>query len=122
MIKVVFCLRKRDGMTREQFFEYWHNHHAALARKTRATMPWRRYVQNLTITCDVGTAANAARGGTPEYDGVAEAWFDSLESFTEGAATSEEGQTAMDIMFKDEFNFIDLKRSTFFLVEEYEIS
>ena len=120
MIKVVFCLRKRDDMTREQFFDYWHGHHAALSHKTRAALGVRRYVQNLTINSEVSAAANEARGGTPEYDGVAEAWFDSVEGLTSGLGT-EEGRNAMDIMFKDESNFIDLKRSTFFLVKEYEI-
>ena len=61
MIKVVFCLRKRDDMTREQFFDYWHGHHAALSHKTRAALGVRRYVQNLTVSSEVSAAANEAR-------------------------------------------------------------
>jgi uncharacterized protein (TIGR02118 family) len=120
MVKVVFCLRKRDDMTRAQFFDYWHGHHAALSRQTREAMGVRRYVQNLTLDCEAGRAANEVRGGTPEYDGVAEAWFDSLDGLTRVLDT-EAGRSAMEIMFADEANFIDLKRSCFFIVEEHQI-
>jgi uncharacterized protein (TIGR02118 family) len=120
MIKVVFCLRKRKGMTREQFFAYWNGHHAMLSRQTRAAMKVRRYVQNLTVDSEASAAANEVRGGTLPYDGVAEAWFDSLDDLT-SILDSDEGRSAMGVMFGDEPNFIDLKGSTFFLVEEHEI-
>lgn len=120
MLKVVFCLRRHPDMTREQFFEYWNGRHASLARKTRAAMRTKRYVQNLTLDTEMGRLANEARGGLPAFDGVAEAWFESLDDLSR-IAEKEEGQSAMEIMFEDEFNFIDLKNSSFFIVEEHEI-
>ena len=119
MIKVVFCLRRRPDLTREQFFKHWNTRHAELSLKNRKAMGWKRYVQNLTISTAISKAANDIRGGLPEFDGVAEAWFDDLASF-ERVGEASDG-SAMEEMFKDESNFIDLKNSTFFLVEEHEI-
>lgn len=120
MIKVVFCLRRRPDMSRSEFFRYWNGHHAQLSLQTREAMRVRRYVQNITVDADVSRLANEARGGIEPYDGIAEAWFDSLEDF-DLVLASKEGQDAMQAMFEDEPNFIDLARSTFFLVEEHQI-
>lgn len=120
MIKVMFCLHRRPDMTREEFFRHWNGRHAQLSRETREAMRVRRYVQNLTVDAEVSRLANEVRGGTEQFDGVAEAWFDSLDDFDK-VLGSEAGQQAMEVMFQDEANFIDLKRSTFFLVEEHQI-
>ncbi len=33
MIKLVYCITKKPGLTDEQFFEYWKNVHGALAAR-----------------------------------------------------------------------------------------
>ena len=120
MLKVVFCLRRRPDMSREEFFAYWNGTHAALSFQTREAMRVKRYVQNLTIDNEMARQGNAVRGGLPEFDGVAEAWFESLEDLARIVET-EDGRNAMQVMFEDEPNFIDLANSTFFIVEEHEI-
>jgi hypothetical protein len=46
MIKLVFTLRRRDGMTREDFHRYWREEHAPLVQRHAEILHIRRYVQN----------------------------------------------------------------------------
>lgn len=55
----------------------------------------------------------------PEYDGVAEVWFESEQDLMEGMS-SPEGQKLGDALLEDEGNFIDHSRSCAFIVEEHE--
>ena len=56
----------------------------------------------------------------PEYDGVAEVWFESEEDLME-AMSSPAGQRLSAALLEDEGNFIDHSKSTAFLVREHEL-
>ena len=56
----------------------------------------------------------------PEYDGVAEVWFDSEEDLME-AMNSPEGQELGAALLEDEGNFIDHSKSSAFIVKEHEL-
>lgn len=56
-----------------------------------------------------------------EYDGIAEAWFESEESLLE-ALSSPEGIKLGAELIEDENNFIDHSKSTAFIVEECEFN
>ena len=105
MIKAVFLVHKRPGMNDEEFRRYWRETHGPIAAK----MPGlRKYLQNPAIPEPDGTG--------PAYDGFAEMWFDSRESFDQGFA-SPEGKAALD----DTANFIDVSRMQSFTVQEIPI-
>ena len=55
----------------------------------------------------------------PEYDGVAEVWFESEETLMEGIS-SPEGQKLGAALLEDEGNFIDHSKSSAFIVTEHE--
>ncbi len=55
----------------------------------------------------------------PEYDGVAEVWFEWIEALMDGMG-SPEGQKLGSALHEDEKNFIDHASSTAFIVEECE--
>ena len=55
----------------------------------------------------------------PEYDGVAEVWFESEQELME-AMSSPEGQKLSAALLEDEGNFIDHSKSSAFIVKEYE--
>ena len=61
-----------------------------------------------------------SRGMLPEYDGVAEVWFESEEDLME-AMGSPEGQRLSTALLEDERNFIDHSKSSAFIVREYEL-
>ena len=92
-------LKKKPGLSDEQFARYWLETHAQLARK----MPGlRRYVVNVV---------KRPPNREPDYHGVVELWFDDQASMkrafasTEGVATQKDTETfaiGLTTLFIDE--------------------
>lgn len=121
MIKLVFTLRRRDDMSREEFQRYWRERHAPLVQRHAETLRIRRYVQTHARKTPLDEALSATRGSEPgAYDGVAELWWDSIEDLLEAFA-SEAGQAAGRDLLEDEQRFIDLARSPLWLGEEHVV-
>jgi uncharacterized protein (TIGR02118 family) len=121
MIKLVFVIRRREGMTREEFQRYWREEHAELVKRHSGVLRVRRYVQTHARDTDLDDALAGSRGSEPrQYDGVAELWWDSIDDLVQ-AATSEEGQTAQQALLEDERRFIDVANSPIWLGEEIAV-
>lgn len=124
MIKLVFCCRRKQGMTREEFQKRWLEVHGPLVRRLRAELPMmKRYVQSHTLAGPVGDAVNAglrdSRGAGLAYDGITEVWFDGVEAM--GGGTGEAAKAAGQRLLEDEAQFIDFAGSAVFVTEEKEI-
>jgi uncharacterized protein (TIGR02118 family) len=120
VIKLVFGLTRKDGLTREEFQRYWRETHAPLVASVAETLNIRRYVQVHTVDDAINDPIRASRGGPPSYDGVAELWWDSLETLAAPGQT-EAGRAAGALLLEDERRFIDLARSPLFFGDEHEI-
>jgi len=120
MIKLTYCLRRRPDLTWEEFSRYWREVHAPLVAERAAVLGIRRYVQLRTVQLpDLHAVFQARNGGSPEpFDGVAELWFDSLESM--GTASPEATQASAELL-EDERNFIDLPNSPLWFGEDYVV-
>lgn len=118
MVKLVFCLHRRDGMTRAEFQRYWRERHAPLVARHAETLGIRRYVQTHTVDTPLNDALRGSRGGPEGYDGVAELWWDDLDAL---ANTSAEAAAAAAELLEDERRFIDLGRSPLWLAHEHEV-
>lgn len=116
MIKLVFCLNRLPGMTREQFQTYWRETHAPLVQRYAAVLEIARYVQSHTLPAGAVPLAQARGSSGQDFDGVAELWWDSMEAFAAGGRTAE-GRAAGKALLEDEARFIDLPNSPIFLVE-----
>lgn len=119
MIKFVMCITRHPDMTREEFKDYWMNKHGPFFMRNAATMRAKKYVQSQTLDTPLNEGLRNSRGMQPEYDGVAEVWFDSEEELIAGMS-SPEGQKLGAALQEDEGNFIDHSRSSAFIVKEYE--
>jgi uncharacterized protein (TIGR02118 family) len=120
MIKLVFMVRRREGMTQEEFQRYWREEHAGLVKRHAELLGIRRYVQTHALDTDLDDALAGSRGSEPrQYDGVAELW-ESLDHLVL-AATSEEGQAAQQALLEDERRFIDVANSPIWLGEEISV-
>lgn len=75
-------LRRKDGITHEEFVNHWLQKHAALCVKLPGL---RRYTINLV---------DRKRFPHFDYDGFSELWFDSEDALTT-ALQSPEGKTLM---------------------------
>lgn len=118
MIKLVFCCRRRVGLTTEQFQTYWLNSHADLVRSVRAAIPtMTRYVQSHTVFGTLTDGVRDSRGTGEPYDGVAEIWID-LDTTTDHP---ERMAAATQKLLEDELTFLDMPRSSVFITEEHVI-
>jgi uncharacterized protein (TIGR02118 family) len=106
MIKLVYCITKKSGMTDEDFFHYWKNIHGPIGARIPGL---RRLVQSHRVSVP-GDARPA------DFDGMAELWFDDMAALLE-ARKSPEWQASGE----DEHNFIDESRVAYFISEEHGI-
>ncbi len=106
MIKLVAFFKRKAGLSPEQFHQHWRTNHAELVVRQKGM---RRYVQNHTLL-------GSYKRGEPDYDGVAEAWFDSTEAMRELAPSP-----AYAAVRADEANFIDAASMGVVLTEEVVI-
>jgi uncharacterized protein (TIGR02118 family) len=106
MIKLVYCVSKKPGITEAEFFDYWKNVHGPIGAKIPGL---RKLVQSHAVRLP-GDAHEA------DYDGMAELWFDDAEALL-AARQSPEWRASTE----DEQNFIDHSRVAYFVSEEHEI-
>src|SRR5687767_11184397 len=71
VIKFIGFIKRKDGMSLEDFSTYWRYKHAALIA---ATPGLRRYVQNHVVP-------ESLAHHEPVADGSAQAWFEDMASF-----------------------------------------
>jgi len=120
MIKLVFCLRRRAELTREEFQRYWRDEHAPLVRKHKDALGILRYVQVHTDYGPMTDALRKSRGGGEPYDGVAELWYESIEAMQASGANPDVRAAGREL-YEDEKTFIDLENSTIFVGSEFEV-
>ena len=121
IVKLIFCLRRLPSLSPEAFRRYWLEQHGPLVRSHADALNIRRYVQSHGFEVPGGFPAATARGcAVPAYDGVAELWWDSMESMA-APGTTPEGRAAGRALLEDERKFLDLPNCTLFVSEEQEV-
>jgi uncharacterized protein (TIGR02118 family) len=104
MVKLIYVITRKAGLSVEEFQRYWRETHAPIA----AAIPGvRRYVQ-----CHV-LPGLYARDAQPPYDGAAELWFDGLDAMRAAMASPETAAAQAD-----ERNFIDHTKVFAIVTEE----
>jgi len=85
MIKLIALLKRKPGLTREEFADRWLNDHIKLSSKMPGLRGYR-----VNIAIDHQPDGDSVE---PIYDGTAELWWDSIEAM-EAAFDSQEGKIA----------------------------
>lgn len=106
-VKSIDFVNRRQGMSVEDFQNYWKDVHGPLCKAASAM---RRYVQNHTRRSIYDS------GRTPPFDGVAMAWFDDMQALRDAAPTPEFANLRADVA-----HFVDQDRSPFVLTQEHVI-
>ena len=115
MIKTSYFLRRKPGMSLEDFQKYWLESHGPLVQKHAATIGMVRYIQ-VHARPPASPRPDPLRGEMLEpFDGVAEFWIDPAKA----TGTDEERREVGRILAEDEANFIDFSRSTMTRGEEH---
>jgi uncharacterized protein (TIGR02118 family) len=120
MIKLVYIVRARDDIAPEEFHRYWLEVHGPMVREAAKALRARKYIQSHTMATPVNDALIESRGMAPSYEGIAEAWWESLDEL-QAAVSEPEGADAIKMIGEDEAIFIDQSRSTMFVTEEHTI-
>lgn len=120
MLKLTFCLTRLPHLSREAFQDYWFNTHALLVASVAETLLIRRYIQTHSLPAAVSEGLRASREAPPEYDGVAELWYDSLDALIANGRRPQV-QAAAALLLEDERRFIDLSQSPLWWGEERPI-
>jgi uncharacterized protein (TIGR02118 family) len=109
MVKMITLLKRKPGISREEFSKYWLHPHGDLILETIPGV--RKYIQNPAII-----------KGDREfvYDGVAESWFDDMDALRNAVKVmaSQKG----DVIREDEEKFLDRSKiATIVVVDEREV-
>lgn len=105
MPKIIAMFKFRDDKPYEECRDHWMTSHSEVV--SRSLPECRRYIQNVAVP---------VRSQKWDYDGVAELWFDDMETIRR----SFEGSLA-DELRADELHFADMESSTWMIVEENEV-
>jgi uncharacterized protein (TIGR02118 family) len=106
MIKLVYCITKKQGLTDEEFYRYWQNVHGPIGARIPGL---RKLVQSHRFSVPEDSCKH-------DYDGMAELWFDDLKDLL-AARQSSEWRAATE----DEVNFIEHNKVAYFVSEEHVI-
>jgi uncharacterized protein (TIGR02118 family) len=106
MIKLVYCSTKKPGLSDKEFFDYWENVHGPIGARIPGL---RKLVQSHRL-------AIPGDARPPDFDGMAELWFDD-EAALLAARKSLEWQVSRE----DEANFIDHTKVAYFVSQERTI-
>jgi uncharacterized protein (TIGR02118 family) len=111
VIKLIAMLKRKPGMTEEEFHAHWRDVHGPLVMSTKSGQHALRYEQNHRVAGDLRHV-----GLADGYDGVTVQWYDSVESFR---ASQQEPDFAL--IAEDMAKFLDLDALVWLLTEEPEI-
>ncbi len=106
MLKLVYCITKKPGMTDEEFFHYWENIHGPIGARIPGL---RKLVQSHRRNLPGDSRAS-------DFDGMAELWFDHMAALLAARKTPEWRASS-----EDEANFIDHRKVAYFVSEEHAI-
>jgi len=106
MVKLVYCITKKAGLSDGEFFRYWKDVHGPVGAQIPGL---RKLVQSHRLSVPEDRYQ-------PGYDGVAELWFDDAKALLE-ARQSPQWKASSE----DEANFIDHSKVAYFVSQEHVI-
>jgi uncharacterized protein YuzB (UPF0349 family) len=110
IFKLLILIKRRPGMTTQEFRDYYENKHSKLGGDIGVTVGMIHYVRRYL---------EPLNGGELEYDVLTECWFKDRDKFEMVAGAVAKGQVAAEVV-ADEMRFMDRTKTRFLKVVEYE--
>jgi len=116
MIKFVQCVRRKPGMSKQDFGEHW----AEYCNQIRAiadASSGQRCVFSRSLTVEQNLEIIQERGTKAPYDGMAEVWWErgnDIVAFLDSGS----GDKLIDDLRRAQEAFMDLPNCTFFFASE----
>ena len=114
MFKVIVSIKRRPGLSMEEFIDYYETKHAPLGVSKVPNL--KRYVRHFVRP--FGNDTYAAGGESP-CDVLTELWFDDEADFLQGMAYLSDPETAA-IIQADEEKLFDRSSIRFMVMEDHE--
>jgi len=112
MYKCIALLKRKAGMSREEFIDYYETRHAPLIRSLLPQI--REYRRNFIDFSD------ESFGQAPDFDVITELWFDDREAYESFRANSADPEIFRRIA-EDEENVFDRSATRLFVVDEHGV-
>lgn len=106
VLKIIYCIRRRQGLSREQFLSHWLDVHGPIVLRHQETLRIARYQQTTPLEHDFSVRVERRGVLQPAYDGVAELYWANDADFRH-AFTDQEALRIQKILADDERNFVD---------------
>lgn len=116
MVKFIQCMRRRQGVTVQDFRRWWEGYlekSAELAKAMGAT----RMSADIALLVPENMEIRTARGTDEPYDGVVILWIQDATPF-DTLKTDPTLRPLWEEVLREQREGLDLERSTFFMVQE----
>ena len=117
MIKVVYCMRRKAGLSREQFLAHWAEVHVPIVMANLDVLRLSGYIRKLPQSHPFSARVERAGVMQPPYDGIAELTWASEENMRL-AFESEEALAVQRLLARDETLFVDAAGSCRWVSQE----
>jgi len=107
VVRLTCLLRRKPGLTPEEFHEHWREVHGPLIAALQCGSHVLRYEQHHRPLSDYGPKDDG------QYDGVTEQWFESMEEYQAHIAEKDFADVWADLP-----KFLDVDRLAFVVTEE----
>lgn len=117
MIRLVYCVSRREDISPEDFRRYWQDEqYASLLTEFTKLYRASRYDQNLTLNIQMNVQIMERQGTGSPHDGVLEIWWNSAKELTAINESTEAEELKRKIRQYEE-HFIDRSLSKIFFTE-----
>lgn len=116
MFKTIALLKRKPGLSRADFIDYYENHHSVLIRKLQPKI--REYRRNF-IDFNDGFISTVDR--ELDFDVITEMWYDDRAAYEESMEVWKD-QALSELRVNDEMKFLDMSKIHFFIVDEHASS
>lgn len=116
MIKFVQCVRRKPGLSKQEFAEQWAQY-AGKARAIAAASDGLRCATTTPLAVEQNVEIMQQRGTKAPYDGMVEIWWErsnDVVAFMDSGA----GDKLIDELRRAQEAFMDLPNCTFFFASE----
>ncbi len=116
MIKFIQCVRRKPGLSKQEFREHWAGY-SEKVKAIAAASNAKRCVLSTALVVDQNMDIMQSRGTKAPYDGMAEIWWErggDVVAFLE----SDSDQPLLEDLRRDQEAFMDLPNCTFFFASE----
>jgi uncharacterized protein (TIGR02118 family) len=110
VVKLICFLKRKPGMSVEEFHRYWREHHAPLVASTKSGQHAVRYEQNHRAVDPQDHL------GASDYDGVTIQWFESVADFEASVREPDYADIGADLA-----KFLDIEHLVWMLTDDAEV-